>query len=80
MDHARHETEKLRERMIPSAEQALADIRRGYDDGRYSFLQIAEGRRVLYVLQTQHLDATARYHTLFAEIERMTVTANENNP
>ncbi len=80
LDHARHETEKLRERMIPSAEQALADIRRGYDDGRYSFLQIAEGRRVLYVLQTQHLDATARYHTLFAEIERMTVTANENNP
>lgn len=80
LDHARHETEKLRERMIPSAEQALTDIRRGYDDGRYSFLQIAEGRHVLFALQTQHLEATARYHTLFAEIERMTVTANENNP
>lgn len=80
LDHARHEIEKLRESMIPSAEEALSDIRRGYEDGRYSFLQVAEGRRVLVALQTQHVDATARYHTLFAEIERLTDTTSEINP
>lgn len=78
--HARHEVESLRDRMIPSAKKALAVTQAGYDEGRYSFLQIADARRVLFDLQNQHIAAAARYHRLFAEIERATATAQEISP
>ena len=78
--HARHEVESLRDRMIPSAKKALAITQTGYDEGRYSFLQIADARRVLFDLQNQHISAAARYHRLFAEIERATANAKEISP
>lgn len=78
--HARHEVESLRDRMIPSAKKALAVTQAAYDEGRFSFLQIADARRVLFDLQSQHIAAAARYHRLFAEIERATATAQEISP
>ncbi len=78
--HARHEVESLRDRMIPSAKKALAITQTGYDEGRYSFLQIADARRVLFDLQNQHISAAARYHRLLAEIERTTANAKEISP
>lgn len=78
--HARHEVESLRDRMIPSAKKALAITQTGYDEGRYSFLQIADARRVLFDLQSQHISAAARYHRLLAEIERTTANTKEISP
>lgn len=78
--HARHEVESLRDRMIPSAKKALAITQTGYDEARYSFLQIADARRVLFDLQNQHISAAARYHRLLAEIERTTAHAKEISP
>lgn len=78
--HARHEFEVLRDRMIPAAERALALARRGYDEARYSFLQIAQARGVLYALQNDRITAATRYHRLLIDLERATAVAGEPAP
>jgi cobalt-zinc-cadmium efflux system outer membrane protein len=70
--HARTEYQALGERMIPAAERGLALTRQGYDDARYSVLQLVQAQATLLQLQVDRLAAAARYHTLFADIERST--------
>lgn len=78
--HARHEFEALRDRMIPAAERALTLARRGYDEARYSFLQVATARNVLHSLQRDRIAAAIRYHRLLADIERATAVSGVTAP
>lgn len=73
--HARTEGEALTHRMIPSAERGLALVRQGYDEARYSILQLTQAQSTLLQLQLDRLAAAARYHTLLADIERSTAAA-----
>ena len=76
--HARHEFDTLRDTMIPAAERALTLARRGYDEARYSFLQVAAARNVLHSLQKDRVAAATRYHRLLADIERATAVSGVN--
>jgi len=78
--HAGHEFEALRDRMIPAAERALTLARRGYDDARYSFLQVATARNVLHSLQRDRIAAATRYQRLLADIERATAVSGVTAP
>lgn len=73
--HARTEFDALGGRMIPAAERGLALTRQGYDDARYSILQLTLAQATLLQLQLDRLAAAARYHTLLADIERSTTEA-----
>ena len=73
--HASTEIEALTQRMIPAAERGLRMTRAGYDDARYSILQLTQAQAALLQLQIERLAAAARYHTLFADIERSTAAA-----
>lgn len=74
MGHARTEVETLRRRILPSAREVLADIRAGYNRGRYGYLELAEARRELIAHRRRAIDAAARYHRHLIEIERLTGT------
>ena len=80
LQHARHEVEALRDRMIPVAKKALASTQAGYEDARFSFLQVAQTRAVLFGLQIEAIDAAARYHRLLADIERATAVSGVLTP
>jgi cobalt-zinc-cadmium efflux system outer membrane protein len=78
--HARHELDVLRDKMIPSGERALALSRRGYDEARYSFLQVSAARSVLQSLYKDRVAAAARYHRLLADLERATGVSGVSIP
>lgn len=78
--HAGHEFEALRDRMIPAADRALALARRGYDEARYSFLQVAAAQTVLHSLLKDRIAAATRYHRLLADIERATAVSGVTAP
>lgn len=78
--HARHEVERLREAMIPKAEEAVAINRRGFEQGRFAYLVLDQSQRKLFDLRIRELEATARYHTLLAEIESRTATVQDTIP
>jgi cobalt-zinc-cadmium efflux system outer membrane protein len=73
--HARTEVQALSQRMIPAAERGLALTRQGYDDARYSLLQLTQVQTTLLQLHLERLAAATRYHTLLADIERSTAAA-----
>lgn len=70
--NARSEFQALSDRMLPAAEKALALTRAGYDNARYSVLQLTQAQAVLLQLQQERLTVAARYHQLLADIERST--------
>ena len=80
LKHARHEYEALKDRMVPAAERALALAQRGYDDARYSFLQVAQARGVLHSVQNERIAAATRYHDLLTDIERATAISGVSVP
>ena len=78
--HARHEAETLRTRMLPMAEDALVNTRRGFEAGRFSFISLAQAQRTLFDLNQRTVEAAARYHLLLVEVERLTFTVEDMTP
>lgn len=62
----------LSEKASPQAEQALVLTQRGFENGRFSFLELADAQRQVLELRSQAIDAFADAHRLDAEIERLT--------
>ncbi len=80
LQHARHQVETLRDRMIPLADKTLAATQAGYEEARFSFLQVAQARAGLLDLHRDEIDAAARYHRLLAEIELATALSGDLTP
>ena len=80
LNHARIEIEALRGRLTPKAEQALVFVRRGFDTGRYSFLLLAQAQKTVFDLRERRVEATARFHSLLVEMERLTAPVADATP
>ena len=78
--HARTAFEAHRDRMIPQAEAALAQIRKGFEAGRFSFVALSQAQRTLLELRNTQIDAAVRYRSLLADIERMTTSTGVSSP
>jgi outer membrane protein, heavy metal efflux system len=78
--HVRARHEALRIRMLPSAERALRLAERGYDEARYSFLQVAQAQSVLQGLRRDRIVAAIDYQKLLTELERATAAAGDLAP
>jgi cobalt-zinc-cadmium efflux system outer membrane protein len=72
LGHARAEFTTLGASMIPRAEQALALAQRGFDLGRFGFLALTQAQDTLFELRRRRIDAAARFHTLLADLQRLT--------
>lgn len=75
LQHSRTEFDVLRNRIVPATESALSDIRSGYEQGRYSYLELADARRQLITQRRRSIRAAERYHRHLIEIERLTGSA-----
>ena len=72
MSAAQSLAETLRNEAVPQAQTALAQVQAGYDVGRFSFLELATAQQELLELQAAAIDAAADYHSLKADLERLT--------
>jgi cobalt-zinc-cadmium efflux system outer membrane protein len=62
----------LRNDALPQARDALTQTQRGYERGRFSFLELLTTQQELLALSEAAIDAAADYHRLLAELERLT--------
>jgi len=72
MSAARLLAETLRNEAVPQAQTALSQVQAGYDVGRFSFLELATAQQELLQLRAAAIDAAADYHSLKADLERLT--------
>ena len=69
---ARAEIEALRGQVLPELEDALRQTELAYERGRYSYLELVDAQRSVIEVRSTLIDAAARYHSVLAEIERLT--------
>lgn len=72
MEIARAEIEAIDQRLLPSAEQALAQARQGYASGGFSYLDVMDAQRIVVEARLQRVSALYSYHTARVSLARLT--------
>ena len=62
---------KLRDEILPGARETFRMASRGYELGRFGFLELLDAQRTLFQNQTLYLQALANYQRLINEVERL---------
>lgn len=63
---------RLHEKIIPQAEETLNILRRGFREGKYSFLEVLDAQRGLFSAYTRYLQVQSEYRDTASSIERLT--------
>jgi cobalt-zinc-cadmium efflux system outer membrane protein len=69
--HASTELASLEKEMIPDAEAALKLAREGFQQARFSQLELLDAQRTLVELRLQRIQAAVTYHQFIIEIEKL---------
>jgi cobalt-zinc-cadmium efflux system outer membrane protein len=72
LQHAHTEATVLHDVALPEAEQVMEQFQTGYQAGRFSYLELVEGRRQRLGVEHAAIEAAAEFHTLLLELERLT--------
>ena len=71
---AYEQTQTLRSRALPAAEVAYKGTRDGYRKGLFTYLDVLDAQRTLFMLRARKLNVLLAYHLARADIERLTAT------
>ncbi|MBB0186930.1 TolC family protein [Burkholderia cepacia] len=71
---AEQEAQRLKSDILPAARVALDAMSRGYELGKFSFLDVLDAQRTLFQGQSQYVRALADAHTARADIGRLVGT------
>ncbi len=71
LSSAHNEITVLKEEVLPSAQEAFNAAREGYNEGKFEYLVVLDAQRTLYEVSGKYIEATAKYHTARADIERL---------
>lgn len=67
----RSELDMLRTSILPGARSAYDGVTKGYQLGKFGFLDVLDAQRTLFQARSQYLKALADYHRGLNEIERL---------
>ena len=65
------EAQRLKTKLLPSAERAFKLARIGFAKGRFSYHEVLDAQRTLFDARSQYYDSLRRYHTARANVERL---------
>ena len=71
LNTARWETEAMRRDILPGAQSAYDAATKGFELGKFSFLEVLDAQRTSFQAKSQYLRALAEAHRSAAEIERI---------
>ena len=80
LNTARWETESLRQDILPGAQSAYDAATKGFELGKFSFLDVLDAQRTSFQAKSQYLRALAEAHRSAAEIERILGEASASSP
>ncbi len=71
LSSAQNEVGILRDEILPAAKSAFEITNRGYELGKFGFLEVLDAQRTLFQNRILYVRALANYHRLVNEIERV---------
>lgn len=79
LNTARQEVESLQRDILPGAQSAYDAATRGFELGKFSFLEVLDAQRTSFQAKSQYLRALSEAHRSAAEIERILGEASPNS-
>jgi cobalt-zinc-cadmium efflux system outer membrane protein len=76
---SRQEAELLRLEILPGAQSAYDATTKGYELGKFNFLEVLDAQRTFFQARAQYLRALAETHRSAAEIDRIVGVPFENH-
>lgn len=73
--HASTALESLDREILPESRNALTLARRGFGEGRFSFLELVDAQRTLVAVERERITTAESYHQLVLELERVLGTS-----
>lgn len=64
--------ERIKSDILPEAQEAFQQAKRGYNAGKFAYLEVLDAQRTLTDTRIAYIQALRDYHTNMAEIERLT--------
>jgi len=58
--------------ILPAAEKAFAQARKGYQAGKFPYLEVLDAQRTLFDVRAQRIAALKEYHVAKADFDRLT--------
>ncbi|MBU0868643.1 MAG: hypothetical protein KJ876_10995, partial [Alphaproteobacteria bacterium] len=71
-EEARHEADAIQGQVLPLAEEALSEVRFGYQRGFFSFADLAAAQTASVDAAMRTVDAAREYHEAKVELDRLT--------
>jgi cobalt-zinc-cadmium efflux system outer membrane protein len=71
LSSAQNEVGILRDEILPAAKSAFEVTNKGYELGKFGFLEVLDAQRTLFQNRILYVRALANYHRLVNEIERV---------
>jgi cobalt-zinc-cadmium efflux system outer membrane protein len=68
---AADEARRLKAEVLPAAREALDAMSRGYELGKFGFLDVLDAQRTLFQGESQYVTALGEAHRAYAEISRL---------
>lgn len=72
MDAAYTQVQALQRDVLPQAQRAYTESRRGYETGNFSYLEVLDAQRTLADTRLQRINLMQTYHQARARVQRMT--------
>lgn len=69
--HALTESEAMKEKIIPQAEKGYRVAQEGYNQGRFSYLELLDAQRTLLEVYREQIEAAYTFHHFANSIERL---------
>lgn len=66
---AYEEARRIENRSLPSAEQAFKLAQRGYQEGKFEYLDVLDAQRTLFEVKERYIQALVNYHVRQADID-----------
>jgi cobalt-zinc-cadmium efflux system outer membrane protein len=68
---ANQAAELLQKDILPAADMAYGVANKGFELGKFSFLEVLDAQRTLFQVKSRHLQALAQLHRAYADIVRI---------
>jgi cobalt-zinc-cadmium efflux system outer membrane protein len=65
------EARRLKDEVLPAARESLDAMSRGFELGKFSFLDVLDTQRTLFQVRSQHLRALTDAHQAYADLGRL---------
>lgn len=65
---------RLKDDVLPASKDALNAMSRGFELGKFAFLDVLDAQRTLFQAQSQYVQALTEAHLAYAEVGRLVGT------